>query len=694
MIKQNEGLYNEQEIRRTVQTLIPQGNVFEVRVIRSDKKIPMTGYFKSASDVIKAFDTVDLRNTNVYLTYNELDEACDSMSQFNKFIAGAPSTGDADVKNLLWLFVDVDPERKTGVSATDKERDAAFDMAKRVVTFLENHNFPEPIKAVSGNGAHLLYRIALKNTAENRDIVANCLNALDMLFTDDEVKIDTVNANPSRVCKLYGTMAQKGTSTKSRPHRMSRMFYVPEQLKVVPKVNLEWLADQFPKEEPQQQRSANSWQHEEFDVERWLSEHGFNFEKKQWKNGIKYVLDVCPYDSTHTAPDASIIKLNSGAITFKCFHNSCQNHTWKELRSAYEPDYQNRADREAQKITSGWTSGWQQHKRQVFESAEIATEEKGETFFDMQSIMNRKEPDAEYLATGIKGIDEKMKGLQKGCISVLSGLRGSAKSTFLSQLMLEMVNNEKTVVCYSGELSCKNFFKWLMLQAAGNKHVLPMTKFHNAFTVDSDETVRRIAEWLGDKLWLFNNDYGNNADFLVDALEKQVKKVNADIVVLDNLMAVDLGGRDFDKYEAQTRFIWTLKHLAKSCDIHVIFVAHPRKVSGFLRLNDIAGSGNIGNIVDNAFIIHRSNDDFKKSVAEHLGKEVYHRIDDTCNNVIEICKDRENGTQDEFIPLWYEMKTKRLLPSLLPNDYRHYKWETTAAVEKTVDSDDDNDNPF
>ena len=691
MIKQNEGLYNEQEIRRTVQTLIPQGNVFEVRVIRSDKKIPMTGYFKSADDVIKAFDTVDLRNTNVYLTYNELDEACDSMSQFNKFIAGAPSTGDIDVKNLLWLFVDVDPERKTGVSATDKERDTAFERAKRVVTFLENHNFPEPIKAVSGNGAHLLYRIALKNTAENRDIVANCLNALDMLFTDDEVKIDTVNSNPSRVCKLYGTMAQKGTSTKSRPHRMSRMFYVPEQLKVIPKVNLEWLADQFPKEEPQQQQRTGNWQYEEFDVERWLSEHGFNFKKKQWKNGIRYVLDVCPFNSAHTAPDASVIKLNSGAIKFKCFHNSCQNHTWKELRSTYEPNYQTRAEREAQDITSKW----KQHKDVVGEMANVATEEKGESFFNMQGVMNRKEPDAEYLATDIDDIDNNMKGLQKGCISVLSGLRGSAKSTFLSQLMLTMVENEKTVVCYSGELSCKGFFKWLTLQAAGKKHVVPVTRFHNTWTVDSDETEHRIAEWIGDRLWLFNNDYGNNADFLIKALASQIEKVHADIVMLDNLMAIDLGA-EYDKYEAQTRFIWELKHLAKACNVHVMFVAHPRKTTGFLRLNDISGSANIGNIVDNAFIIHRNNNDFDKAISEYLGKDKFKYIAESCTNVIEICKDRENGTQDKFISLWYEPSTKRLLTTTVESRYKHYKWETQAATEKPLDNDDyyDDDSPF
>ena len=93
--------------------------------------------------------------------------------------------------------------------------------------------------------------------------------------------------------------------------------------------------------------------------------------------------------------------------------------------------------------------------------------------------------------------------------------------------------------------------------------------------------------------------------------------------------------------------------------MHVIFVAHPRKAQGFLRLDDISGSGNIANIVDNAFIIHRNNADFQRMTQQMFGwksdNDAY-----SGTNVIEICKDRNEGTQDYFIPLWYERESKRL----------------------------------
>jgi hypothetical protein len=38
--------------------------------------------------------------------------------------------------------------------------------------------------------------------------------------------------------------------------------------------------------------------------------------------------------------------------------------------------------------------------------------------------------------------------------------------------------------------------------------------------------------------------------------------------------------------------------------------------------------------------------------------------------VLEVCKDRENGTQDKFIPLYFEPSTKRLKNSEYENtDY-------------------------
>ena len=693
MQERNRGLYDENKIRQAVQTLIGEDRVFEVRIIRKGRKGGISGYFKNADDLINAFDTVDLRNTNVYITLNVVDAACYDADQRNRFMDGVSTTSDTEIKAYSWLFIDLDPKRNSKVSATKEEREAAYRLAGRVYNYLKNHNFEEPVKASSGNGAHLLYHVALANTEENRTLIQNCLKALDVLFSNDEVDIDVSTFNPSRICKLYGTMAQKGSNSAERPHRMSRIISVPEEIKATQRLKLEWLASQFPQEMQQESRQYDN-SHDQFDLERWLNEHGIGHSNaKTWKDGaVKYVLDECPFDHTHTAPDSCVIKQNNGAIGFKCLHNSCANKTWKDLRLMFEPDAYDKADRKGREIELGY----QRHN-----ALKVADETPYE--LDVQNPSDdmpmfiratdvdkiSSEPEGNYLATGYESIDQQINGLRKGCVSVLSGLRGAAKSTWLSQLMLNMVDNGQTVVCYSGELSSKNFFDWLILQAAGQKNVKCNDKFNRVWTVKDDETDFKIREWLGDRFWLFNNEYGNRFSMLADVLRKQAEKVHADLIVLDNLMAVDLDYKKDDKYDAQTQFVWALKNIARQCNVHVIFVAHPRKASGFLRLDDISGTGNIGNIVDNAFIIHRANVDFWKSAEKFYGKDLYKVIPrqeqpNEYGNVIEICKNRENGIQDFFVPLWYESSTKRLNP--MPNDNHNYSWLFNAAVETPLDN--------
>ena len=295
----------------------------------------------------------------------------------------------------------------------------------------------------------------------------------------------------------------------------------------------------------------------------------------------------------------------------------------------------------------------------------------------------------EYVKTGVKVIDKRMKGLQKGCVSVISGLRGAAKSTFLSQIILNCIQNESTTVCYSGELSSQRFMRWMYLQAAGKAYTKPYMEYEGYYC--PNEIKPYINTWMGDYMWLYNNHHGNNFNEIGKCLRAEILKRKADICIVDNLMALDLSTFDIDKYEAQTKFVWELKDIAQSCNVHIIFVAHPRKAAGFLRLDDISGSGNIANIVDNAFIVHRNNKDFQRLTEQMFKWKADHKAY-TGTNVIEICKDRDGGIQDEFVPLWYEPETKRLKNYQAENIV--YGWEPEELKSDGFEDADMNDIPF
>lgn len=663
----NDGIVNVQELAKAIDVLKPNGELFEIRIIGG--QAPLSGYFKDADTLIDALEKVDLRNVNVYMTLNQVNDACFSRVQSERFLKGKNSTQDTEIDGYRYLFIDLDPKRPTGVSSSESEYKAACKVAGKVERYLADIGFEKPVKAVSGNGAHLLYRINLKNTSENQKLVERCLKALSMMFSEDGVEVDTANFNPSRICKLYGTLAQKGASTKERPHRMSRIFDCPKELMVTDRAYLEKLAEEYP-EEVTRRRSYSS--QGEFDIDDWLSRNGLRFKESSWRDGCrKLVLDNCPFDRNHKAPDSMILIQSNGAIGFKCLHNSCRGKTWQDVRLMYEPDAYDR-NLDDERIEAGWKRH-NAEKKINYDKPVIEEDGEPEPVFQTIGMIlakNNNDDDDDYIETGITIIDKKMRGLKKKFISCISGLRGSAKSTFLSQICLNAVDNGQRVICYSGELSDKNFAKWMMLQASGKNQVIKSDRFENFYYV-KDENKQPIAEWLGNKFWLYNNKYGNDFAQIRDRLVQAIKDHKADLVILDNLMAMSIESIDKDKYEAQTKFVQTLKNIAELYNVHIIFVAHPRKAMGFLRLDDVAGTGNLTNYVDNAFIVHRNNNDFQRLTHQMFGwkddNDVYRGT-----NVIEICKDRDNGNLDEFIPLYYEVETKRLKNT--PTEYRHYGW--------------------
>lgn len=654
-------MLNEKEIRKTIALMKPDGQLFEVRVIYGNKAM-YSGYFTNADDLMRAFD--ELRNfadCNVYITLNSINEACFDRVQKKRFEKNAKTTtSDNDIVGYDWLMIDLDPKRPSGTSSTDEQIKKAKEQGNKIYQFMQNLGFSKPLFANSGNGVHLLYRIRLKNSDENRKLIEMSLKTLNMLFTSPEIDVDMKNFNQSRVCKLYGTTAQKGANSDTRPHRMSYIIGNPESIEVNDIKYLQKLCALYPKEEKPQK--YNNYQPREFDLEEWMDKHGVRYRRSTYADGVKYVLDCCPFDSNHKGKDACIFQSRTGAIGFHCFHNSCADKTWKDVRLLFEPDAYEKRQQEYEKQIYSKPNRKQEVKK-------IEEAEGNPVFYTASDILNLPQKEESFIKSGIHVIDKKMRGLKKGYVSVISGLRASGKSSVISEVCLDCVDSGNCVGVFSGELAPKNFMRWMNLQAAGKGYVEP-TQFDGYYNVVR-KYQEKIAEWLGKNFFLYNNEYGNNFTAIMEEFEKKVEKDKLDLLILDNLMAFNISNLGESKWDAQTEFVLSLQRLAKRKDIHIAFVAHPRKAMGFLRLDDISGTGDLGNAVDNAFIVHRVNNDFIRLTKQMFGwkddNELYQ-----ATNVIEIAKDRDGGLQDCFIPLYYEKESKRLRNSAVEN--KIYGW--------------------
>jgi putative DNA primase/helicase len=175
--------------------------------------------------------SISPRAEGVYFTLNELSASLEGQRRPAK---------DSDVTRRRRLLIDVDPIRPAGQSSTDNEKYFSHQVIIRIRDDLTAKGWPLPILADSGNGWHLLYPIDLP--PDDGGLVARVLKTLAARYDTDLAKVDTTVGNPSRICKLYGTLARKGESTPDRPYRCSAVFEHFWKPTAVPREMLEDLA--------------------------------------------------------------------------------------------------------------------------------------------------------------------------------------------------------------------------------------------------------------------------------------------------------------------------------------------------------------------------------------------------------------------------------------------------------------------
>ena len=107
------------EVRKTIALLKPDHQLFEIRILGADKRNVHSGYFTDVETLLEAFDSVDLRNANIYITLHELNEALYSRIQHDVFVRNTNTTSDTEVDRYQWFFIDLDPVRPANISSSE-----------------------------------------------------------------------------------------------------------------------------------------------------------------------------------------------------------------------------------------------------------------------------------------------------------------------------------------------------------------------------------------------------------------------------------------------------------------------------------------------------------------------------------------------------------------------------------------------
>ena len=122
-------LVDVDEVERALSVLVEPGQTFEIRILEarrvgSQYPLTITGFFDTPALAPPALRTLPVTGAKgFYITLNPVDPALLARSHNRLMVARRGETSsDSNIQRRRWLLVDCDPERPSGVSATDAEK--------------------------------------------------------------------------------------------------------------------------------------------------------------------------------------------------------------------------------------------------------------------------------------------------------------------------------------------------------------------------------------------------------------------------------------------------------------------------------------------------------------------------------------------------------------------------------------------
>lgn len=678
---------DEQQLRKWWDVFNPSSKLVEIRLLG---KNTYSGYFTNIDTLIAQLRPLLDHNNyqyygamQAYFTLNEVNEDLYSREQRDVFVKKPKSTTtDVDIVRRRFVLIDLDPQRSAGISASNEEFEKAHMKCVDVYKYLLANGFKEPIITVSGNGYHCYVPCDMPNDDEHNELIKKFLQSLSNIFGGDDVEVDEKVFNPARIDKLIGTWAKKGADSKERPWRISKILKVPSDLTPNDDECFKKIADLLPQEEPKphQQRRTYQGSNQPFDLPTWLTQHGIVYREKKSGDAKLYELEWCPWVDTHSDRkkwDSALFVAQDGQITFNCQHSHCKGKTWHDVRLKYEP---NAYDRPVYQQQLSYTPRQYAPKKTYEIKEEIP--ELGKKWLTMKSIEKLDLTQINGVKTGYTELDRNIVQLNYGEVTLLSGGNASGKSSWLNSLLLNIANQGVPNALWSGELPERILKTWIQMAAAGKNNLRQSQYGSGKYYVPSNIGAK-IDDWMEPLFYIYNSEYGNTWEQIFHDMT-ELLKVGVKVFTLDNLFSLDIDLLEGDRNNKQKELILQIKKFAKVNDVHIILVAHPRKTMAFLRKNDISGTSDLTNAVDNVFIMHRVNNDFFRAGAEFFGEATINMYRGF-GNVLEVAKNRMYGIVDLMVGMQYEIESRRFKNTTEENV--QYGWELEPQ-QNTIDFED------
>ena len=298
---------------------------------------------------------------------------------------------------------------------------------------------------------------------------------------------------------------------------------------------------------------------------------------------------------------------------------------------------------------------------------------------DLSDVEPTEYEDVGGVTTGLKAIDDELMRLFFGTLTIVSGQPGSGKSSLLTQLACNSLDNDIGTWLFSGELPNGVEKSWFNYIFAGPRNITDaISRRGNPYKKISTTTLAEINKTYKGRWHIYRDDYDNTLDKLIASMTDTVRKYGARCLILDNFMCIDTETSE-EELRSQTDTIKKLIEFAKKYQVAVILVCHPRKMDAGTNVGiyDIAGTSNIVNLAHRTIGLRRVTDAERENAAKYSEKRRQLLKYDV---IVTIVKDRMFGRQNIDVGLYYDPASRRFFSDMDEYD-RRFSWDKKECKE-------------
>lgn len=298
---------------------------------------------------------------------------------------------------------------------------------------------------------------------------------------------------------------------------------------------------------------------------------------------------------------------------------------------------------------------------------------------DLSDVEPTEYEDVDDVTTGLKAIDDELMRLFFGTLTIVSGQPGSGKSSLLTQLACNSLDNDISTWLFSGELPNGVEKSWFNYIFAGPRNITDaISRRGNPYKKISTTTLAEINKTYKGRWHIYRDDYDNTLDKLIASMTDTVRKYGARCLILDNFMCIDTETSE-EELRSQTDTIKKLIEFAKKYQVAVILVCHPRKMDAGTNVGiyDIAGTSNIVNLAHRTIGLRRVTDAERENAAKYSEKRRQLLKYDV---IVTIVKDRMFGRQNIDVGLYYDPASRRFFGDMDEYD-RRFSWDKKEYKE-------------